>query len=91
MDFSDVAVNGVPILLLIIGLVEFIRQMGLSGKPLRAVSAGLGLLFGLLYQVSLGVPADFAGWFGAVVFGLGLGVAASGVVDVARDLAKRAK
>ena len=91
MDFSDITVNGIPLLLLIIGLVEFVRQMGLGGKALKAVSALIGLALGLLYQISLGVPADFAGWFGAIVFSLGLGITASGLIDVARDLIKRAK
>ena len=91
MDFSNIVVNGIPLLLLIIGLVEFVRQMGLGGKALRAVSALIGLAFDLLYQISLGMPADFAGWFGAIVFGLGLGITASGLVDVARDLVARAK
>ncbi len=91
MDFSDVVVNGIPLVILIVGLVQFIREMGISGKALRATSAGIGLLVGLAYQMSLGVPVDFAGWFGAVLYGLGLGVVASGLVDQARNLAERVR
>ena len=89
MDFSNVVVGGIPLLAVIVGVVEFARQMGLSGKALRAMSAAIGLGFGVGYQLSLGVPSDYAGWFGATVYGVALGVAASGLVDVARDLAKR--
>ncbi len=86
MDFSTVMINGIPLLLLIIGLVQFLKEMGLSGQWLRASSAGIGLALGLLYQISLGVSAGFAGWFGAVIYGLGLGVTASGLIDAARNL-----
>jgi hypothetical protein len=90
MNFEDVVVNGVPLLALIIGLVTFAKSMGLAGRALQALSACLGLALGIAYQVSLGVPADFSGWLGVVVYGLGLGVVASGLVDTARDLAERA-
>jgi hypothetical protein len=47
-------------------------------------------VFGLLYELSLGIPVTFAGWFGAAVFGLGLGVVTSGLYDlVKRDVAGR--
>ena len=89
MDFADVVVNGIPLLALIIGLVQFAKEMGLGGKALRALSAGIGLALGVAYQVSLGPPTDFTGWFGVVLYGLGLGVVASGLIDAARDLARR--
>lgn len=89
MDFSDVVVNGVPLMLLIVGLVQFISEMGISGKALRVVSAVIGLGMGIAYQMSQSVPVDFSGWFGAVLYGLALGVTASGLVDQVRDLAGR--
>lgn len=91
MDFSDISVNGIPLLAVIIGLVQFLKEMGVGGKWLRASSALIGAVFGLLYQISIGVPVDFAGWFSAVVFGLALGITASGLVDVAREWIARLK
>jgi hypothetical protein len=39
----------------------------------------LGSAFGMAYQFARsGFPGDFAGWFGAVLFGLLIGLAASG-------------
>lgn len=87
MNFNDVVINGVPLLVLIIGLIQFSKEMGLSGKWLRVASALMGLGFGLAYQISLGMPTDFASWLGASVYGLGLGVVASGLVDAARRIA----
>ena len=52
---------------------------------------GLGLLLGAGYQLAVvGFPVDFAGWFAVVVFGLGLGVVASGVYDAATTMIKAA-
>ena len=88
MDFGQVLVNGIPLVLVIAGLVAFAKSMGLTGKWLLALSLVLGVVIGLLYQISLGMPTTFAGWFGAAVFGLGLGVVTSGLYDLAkRDVA----
>lgn len=90
MDFSDISVNGVPLVFVIVGLVQFIAEMGVSGKWLKGISAGIGLVIGVAYQLSSsGMPVDFAGWMGAVIFGLALGVTASGLVDQARSLVAR--
>ena len=80
MNFDQI-VNGVPLIFVVMGLVELVKAFGVQGKALTAVSFGIGLALGLLYQVSLGVPADYSGWFGAVIFGLALGLVASKVYD----------
>ena len=39
----------------------------------------LGLIFGMSYQIAqAGMPAGFAGWFTVVIFGLAIGLTASG-------------
>ena len=80
MNFDQI-VNGAPLIFVVMGLVELVKAFGVQGKALTAVSFGIGLALGLLYQVSLGVPADYSGWFGAVIFGLALGLVASKVYD----------
>ena len=91
MDFGNLVVNGVPIIAVIIGLVAFIKSMGVKGAvPLRAISAALGLVLGVGAEISAnGVPVGFPGWFGLTVYGLGLGVVASGLVDAASDAVRR--
>lgn len=86
MDFSDAIVNGIPLVVLIIGLVQFLKELGVSGPWLRVASAAIGLVLGVLYQLSLFMPADLGGWLGVVVYGLGLGLTASGLVDTARRI-----
>jgi len=81
--FGNIEVAGVSLLLVTLGLVQFVKGLGgLSGNVVKALSLAIGLILGFGYQMSVAVPADFAGWFGAVVFGLGLGLVASGVYEV---------
>ena len=77
----DQLVNGVPLVVLVFGLVEFSKQLGLAGKALRVVSMLIGVLLGVLYQLSMAVPDTYAGWFAAVMFGIALGLTATGIYD----------
>ena len=87
MEFNQI-VNGIPLIFVVMGLVELVKSFGVQGKVLTALSFGIGLVIGLLYQVSLGVPADYAGWFGAALFGLALGLVASKVYDAIQSAVK---
>jgi len=93
VKFDDLVVNGISIVPLIVGVVQFAKWMGLSGaKPLRGLSAAIGLILGVGAQISAnGMPAGFPGWFGLVLYGLALGIVASGLVDAASDAVRRAK
>ncbi len=88
MDFSDAIVNGIPLVMLIAGLVAFAKTMGLQGKALTILSVVLGASFGAAFRISAGgLPVDFSGWFGLIVYGLALGIGTSGMYDlVKRDL-----
>jgi len=88
MNF-DAIVAGLPLVLVVIGLVEWFKQLGVQGNVLRYVSMAIGLVIGIAYQISLGLPADFAGWFAACIYGLGLGLVASGIYDAAADIVKK--
>lgn len=81
---SEMIVNGVPLILVVAGLVGFAKSMGLQGRALTGLSLALGVALGILYQLSISVPTTLAGWFGAAITGLALGLTASGLYDVAR-------
>jgi len=85
MNF-DAIVSGLPLLLVVLGLVEWVKRLGLSGKPDILVSMGIGLVIGIAYQVSIALPVDFAGWFGAAVYGIGLGIVSSGIYDAGKSI-----
>ena len=86
MEWNEI-VLGVPLIFVVMGLVELSKAFGASGKLLVGLSMGIGLVIGVLYQISLGMPADFAGWFGAAIYGIALGITASGVYNAVRNAA----
>lgn len=87
--FSDLTVAGIPLMFIVLGLTQYVKSFGVSGPIVRAVSLGIGLLMGLGYKLSSGpLPADFAGWFATIVFGLAVGLTASGVYDAGAQAAR---
>jgi len=80
--FTNAVVAGIPLLLVVLGLVQFIKGFGLAGNTVKIVSLVVGLVLGIGYQFSIAVPVGFAEWFSAVIFGLALGLVASGVYEV---------
>jgi len=84
MDFGDAIVNGIPLVFVIAGLVQFAKKFNLKGEACTALSLGLGVVLGVAYQLQAGLPTDFAGWFGAIVYGLALGITTSGLYNVVK-------
>jgi len=88
MDFTSYLVAGVPLVLVVLGLVEWVKSLGLQGVAVKLVSMAIGLVLGIGYQLSIAVPVGFSGWFGTIVFGLALGLIASGIYDVLKNATK---
>jgi hypothetical protein len=84
MDFNQLVVAGIPLIAVIFGLVEFAKRFGLKGNWLTIFSMLLGIGLGIGYKISeSGVPVGFPAWFGVCIFGLALGLTASGLYDFA--------
>lgn len=81
LDILQLANDAVPIAFFVFGLVAFCKSLGLTGRVLTVVSMVLGLLFGLAYRISIAVPVTLGDWFLALLFGLFIGLAASGTYD----------
>ena len=91
MNFDTLLVGTIPLMVIIFGLVEFIKSLGVAGKALTIVSLVLGIAFGLAYQISTaGVPVAFVGWFEASIFGLAVGLVTSGFYKFADSRFPRA-
>jgi hypothetical protein len=87
--FENVLVHGIPLVVVVIGLVEWFKSFGLAGNILRGISMVIGMLAGGGYMLATnGLPTDFAGWFGVVIYGLALGLVASGVYDAGRSIVR---
>ncbi len=100
MDFvtfiKTAVVGGVPLIFVIIGLVEWIKKLGVSGKWLLVCSMAVGLVFGSAYMVSQQRPPESADWWTLfvyilpiVVYGLAMGIIASGLYDAAKDMIEK--
>ncbi len=83
-DFTQLLVGGIPLLVVIFGLVEFAKSFGLKGNWLTVISMFLGLAFGIAFRFAQdGIPVGFSAWFVVIIFGLSLGLIASGFYDFA--------
>ncbi len=83
MNYQDAAIGGVSLFLLVLGLVEAAKQFGVTGKGSMLLSILLGgALFGM-FKASEGalIPADVLPWLEVIVYGLGGGLAVSGLYD----------
>jgi len=79
--FENASVAGIPLLAFVLGLVQWIKSFGLAGAQVKVASMAVGILLGVGYQFSVGAPVDFQGWFAVAVFGVALGLVASGLYD----------
>lgn len=85
MNIAEYMVNGVPLVAVILGLVELAKSFGASGRLLTGISFAIGAILGVFYQFSIAIPASAADWFGAVLFGLALGLTACKLYDAVRS------
>lgn len=78
-------VVGIPLAVIVIALVEWTKKLGLKGNWLLVASMSIGVVLGLSYKLSFHYPATPAEWFESVVYGILLGLVASGIYDVFKN------
>lgn len=88
MDYASLAIGGVAVIPLIVGLVEFAKRLGLQGEGCTVLSAVLGFVFiALAYSIESGMmPEAAVPWIILFVVGLGGGLAAAGLYDLSKRL-----
>ena len=79
MDIATLAVGGVSVVAVIIGLVKVAREAGLPSKFAPLVSVGLGIIIG----VTAAFYAESAVYIG-ILGGIVAGLASSGLYDVGK-------
>ena len=85
--FADASVSGIPLVVFVLALTTWVADViSAQGKRKMIVAMVIGLLFGGAYQVSQNMPTSFAGWFLVLVYGISLGLLASGVWDTGKTL-----
>jgi hypothetical protein len=89
MDFTQLAIGGVLLIPLIIGIVRVIKKAGVVGNALMYWAIGISMIIGLLYKLSIMFPVTQQ-WVELVIFvvAFGLvGLSATGLYDLSKDLA----
>jgi hypothetical protein len=91
-DLSQVAIGGVVLIPVVIGLMEFAKKLGLHGRPLMVTAFAVLLAFGGLSGAISEqlIPPPALPWIRVGVLALGfsvVGMASMGVYDVAKKLA----
>lgn len=76
----DFVVNPIALIVLIFGLVEFIKSLGVKGNILRLVSIIAGILVVVVFQLRSEYP-QYQLLIDILFFGLATGLAASGYYD----------
>jgi len=79
-----------PLMAIIMALVEVWGRFGAKGKVQLASSLGTGLVLGGGFAVLVVQPANAVGWTTVGMFGLIVGLSASGVYNVGKGIASRA-
>lgn len=100
--FAKASVAGVPLVLVIVGLVVWFKSFKNSdgsrkftGNQLLIISMLIGLLFGGSWMITQTRPpaADwypiFVYWFAVVAYGAMMGIVASGLYEVARSFVEK--
>ncbi len=75
-------VGGISAIAFIIGLLEFLRKVGLNKKYLPFLALAFGLLTAVGYYYYSGTT-----WFEAIIIGVMLGLCATGVCYGSREMA----
>jgi len=85
--FQAIPESAPIVVLVVLGLVTWLGKLGLQGIAQLISSMILGILFGAGFMIAvLGVPTAFAGWFSLLIYGLMLGLVASGIYDTGKKL-----
>jgi len=83
IDLTGALVAGIPLILVVIGLVQFVKEkLNWNGVGVEVFAICLGLAFGFAYHVygaAEPILWSFKFIFEGLVYGLGVGLVATGI------------
>jgi len=92
-EYAAVYVSGVPLMFVVIGLVWLWGRLGLRGRSQLVGSLVTGLVIGSAYVLTQAPPPEGGGWyawfvylFGVLIYGLAIGLLASGVYEQGKEI-----
>jgi Flp pilus assembly pilin Flp len=79
--------SGPLVVLIVLGLVTYLGKLGVKGRWQLISGMLIGLIFGGAFTIAaLGLPSTFSGWFSTVMYGLMLGLVASGIYETGKEV-----
>ncbi len=97
--YADAAVAGVPLLFVVLGFVEWLKSFKdktggqlINGNWLLLASMFVGLILGGGFMITKTRPPAgdawiiYVYWFVTIVYGIGLGIVASGIYNAVKRL-----
>lgn len=81
-------IAGFSTILIIAGIVELIKKLGVEGNVLILVSVAIGMVFGAVYRLVDMYPV-IQPWVELVYFGLAFGLGASGLYDLTKRFTEK--
>lgn len=85
MDITNFVLNPLTLAILVMALVQFVKDLGVKGNRLRIVSLGLGFLLGFVFKVRDLWPAA-ATTIDYLFFSLAIGLGACGIFSLVREV-----
>lgn len=83
MDMTSIAIGGISVIVIVVGLVQVSKRLGVSGKGALVLALVLGVILCLAIQATTVWPW-LSPWLVAVVQGVVVGLTASGLYDVGK-------
>ncbi len=100
-QFLEAASNGVPLLFVVFGVVQVLKMLKakdgsqlVHGNTLLLLSLLIGLILGIGWIMLTKPPegdwhTKYVYWFGAVIYGLGLGILAAVFYDALKQIVEK--
>ena len=88
VEYGSLLIAGVPVIVMVIGIVEACKRWGVQGKASEMLAFGLGFFFvalAIVVQQEL-IPPDYVVWVEVAIVALGGALAATGFYDLAKRL-----
>src|SRR5512139_3444489 len=84
MSLTYFIVNPVTLALIILGVVEYVKKLGITGNKLMFISMAVGIGFGIMYKArDMLLPAQ--AYIDVAFFGIAAGLGASGIYSFVND------
>lgn len=85
-DVESFAVNGIQLIVLVFGLVQFVKELlGWEGKKVTLLAAAMGVVVMVCYQLISVLPAVYEQALNIVFTSAAFGLAASGYYKFAAE------